>query len=95
MFLRFSREFHLYHINENVYNIRFTYNRINMRRLYQAVEAAHRLEMDVLFRSTFSDRRVNETTPFVPISWTLNEEQMFAVEMILGLLCDPWTSRHG
>ncbi|GKV42430.1 hypothetical protein SLEP1_g49837 [Rubroshorea leprosula] len=89
VYLMFAAEFHLRHRDENLYNVQFTYNRINMRRQYQAVEAAEKLALDFLFPSECPENRVIETTPLVPISSTLNEEQMCSIEMILGCKGGP------
>ncbi|KAM7280885.1 hypothetical protein ACFE04_008019 [Oxalis oulophora] len=83
IYLKFSSDYHFRHLDRYQYNVQFTYNRINTRRLYQAVDAAEKLDIEFLFPSE-SDKRVIETTPLVPISCLLNEEQMCAVEMILG-----------
>lgn len=80
--LKFAKEFYTHHRNDSLYSVGFTYNRINMRRLYQAVRAAENLESDLLFPSQSTKRRVIKT-PFVPFS-SLNEEQMRSVETILG-----------
>ncbi|XVF63076.1 hypothetical protein PTKIN_Ptkin09bG0059800 [Pterospermum kingtungense] len=89
VYLKFALEFHSYHTDENLYNVQFTYNRINMRRQYQAIDAAKRLELNLLFPSESPLSRVIETTPLVPISCTLNEEQMCSIEMILGCKGGP------
>ncbi|XVF28804.1 hypothetical protein REPUB_Repub15cG0063300 [Reevesia pubescens] len=86
--LMFAREFHLCHRDENLYNVQFTYNRINMRRQYQAIDAAEGLELNLLFPESPKSRLI-ETTPLVPISCTLNEEQMCSIEMILGCKGGP------
>ncbi|KAK9292346.1 hypothetical protein L1049_020312 [Liquidambar formosana] len=87
--LKFAKEFHTRHQNGNLYNVRFTYNRVNMRRLYQAVEGVHNLDTDVLFPSESTRRRLIKTTPVVPFTCCLNEEQMHSVEMILGCKGSP------
>lgn len=84
VYLKFSQEFHQYHWDEHLYNIQFTYNRINMRRLYWAVDEAMNLETTILFPSLNPNRRQIQTIRFVPITRVLNEEQIFAVQMILG-----------
>ncbi|XVE81647.1 hypothetical protein DITRI_Ditri15bG0082000 [Diplodiscus trichospermus] len=89
VYLKFAPEFHLYHRDENLYNVQFTYNRINMRRQYQAIDAAKDLELNVLFPSESPKSRLIETTPLVPISCKLNEEQMCSIEMILGCKGGP------
>lgn len=55
-----------------------------MRRLYQAVDAAMGLEATVLFPSSNDRKRLIQTTPLVPTSFVLDEEQICAVEKILG-----------
>lgn len=95
VYLKFDHEFHLYHRDEDLYNVYFTYNRINMRRLYQAVEAAENLGAEFLFPSTSSKRRSIKTTDLVPISGSLNEEQMCSIKMILGCRGAPPYVIHG
>lgn len=95
MYLKFAAEFHLYHRDGNLYNVHFTYNRINMRRLYQAVEAAEELETGFLFPSESFESRLITRTPLVPMSCFLNEEQMFSIEMILGCRGAPPYVIHG
>ncbi|CAK8539192.1 unnamed protein product [Lathyrus sativus] len=94
VYLKFDPEFHYYHRDEDLYNVHFTYNRINMRRLYQAVEAAENLGTESLFPST-SRRRCIKTTNLVPISGSLNEEQMRSIKMILGCRGAPPYVIHG
>ncbi|KAM7257595.1 hypothetical protein ACFE04_013336 [Oxalis oulophora] len=81
--LKFADDFHSHHGDRNLYNVQFTYNRINTRRLYQAVDTAQRLETEFLFPSDCG-KRVIQTNPLVPISPLLNEEQKCSVEKILG-----------
>ncbi|XP_062084560.1 probable RNA helicase SDE3 [Humulus lupulus] len=82
--IKFSEEFHTNHWNGNLYNIWFTYNRLNMRRLYQALHAAADLDTDLLFPSQSTKRRLIKTTPSVQVTSSLNKEQIHSVEMILG-----------
>ncbi|KAF2298530.1 hypothetical protein GH714_023978 [Hevea brasiliensis] len=82
--LRFTKDLHACHQNGNLYNVRFAYNRVNIRRLYQAVEAAENLEPDLLFPSQSTRRRLITTARFVPFTSSLNAEQMHSVQMILG-----------
>ncbi|KAF5738652.1 RNA helicase SDE3 family protein [Tripterygium wilfordii] len=84
VYLKFAPEFHQHHAGINLYNVQFTYNRINTRRLYQAVDAAQGLATEFLFPSDTSERRLIQESPLVPISCTLNEEQMHSTAMILG-----------
>ncbi|KAI4368363.1 hypothetical protein MLD38_016929 [Melastoma candidum] len=84
VYLKFAKEFYLAHLDGNLYNIQFAYNRIITRRLYQAVEAAMRLEETVLFPSRNDRKRLIQTTPLVPTTCILDEEQICAVEKILG-----------
>ncbi|KAK7253147.1 hypothetical protein RIF29_37617 [Crotalaria pallida] len=95
IYLKFDPEFHLCHRDGNLYDVHFTYNRINMRRLYQAVEAAEKLGADFLFPSTSSKRRCIKTNALVPISGTLNVEQTRSIEMILGSKGAPPYLIHG
>nr|GMD66134.1 probable RNA helicase SDE3 [Ipomoea batatas] len=84
VFLKFDQDFHARHRVGNVYNVQFTYNRIGVRRMIQAIEAANSLTKEVLFPSEVYGRRNIPTTPLKPLSCMLNEEQMRAVEKILG-----------
>ncbi|XP_027360164.1 probable RNA helicase SDE3 [Abrus precatorius] len=95
VYLRFDHEFHFCHRDENLYDIHFTYNRINMRRLYQAVEAAENLGTEFLFPSSSSRRRHIKTTDVVPISGSFNNEQMCSIKMILGCKGAPPYVIHG
>ncbi|KAJ1384376.1 P-loop containing nucleoside triphosphate hydrolase [Sesbania bispinosa] len=95
VYLKFDPEFHFYHRDENLYNVHFTYNRINMRRLYQAIEAAENLGTEFLFPSTSSRRRSIKTTALVPISGTYNEQQECSIKMILGCKGAPPYVIHG
>lgn len=94
MYLGFAKEFIWHHTDESLYNVRFTYNRVNMRRLYQAIDSAKGLEMDLLFPSD-SRRRLIKATHMVPISFNLNEEQIFSIKMILGCRGAPPYVIHG
>ncbi|ESQ36377.1 hypothetical protein EUTSA_v10006684mg [Eutrema salsugineum] len=93
--LKFASEFHHRHTTGNVYNVRFTYNRINTRRLYQAVDAAENLDPNFLFPSFNSGKRMIKTKPIVPISPALNAEQICSIEMILGCRGAPPYVIHG
>lgn len=95
VYLKFDPEFHFMHRNENLYDVHFTYNRLNMRREYQAVEAAETLGPDFIFPSKSSRRRHIKTTDLVPISGTFNEEQVCSIKMILGCKGAPPYVIHG
>ncbi|KAK7308013.1 hypothetical protein VNO77_41569 [Canavalia gladiata] len=95
VYLKFDPEFHFDHRDENLYHVHFTYNRINMRRLYQAVEAAENLGTEFLFPSSSSRRRYIKTTALVPISGSFNEEQTCSIKMILGCKGAPPYVIHG
>ncbi|XP_020230053.1 probable RNA helicase SDE3 [Cajanus cajan] len=95
VYLKFDPEFHFFHRDENRYDVHFTYNRLNMRRLYQAVEAADYLGNEFLFPSSFSRKRQIKTTALVPISGTFNEEQICSIKMILGCKGAPPYVIHG
>ncbi|XP_058086867.1 probable RNA helicase SDE3 [Magnolia sinica] len=95
VFLKFADEFHHLHRDTNLYNVRFTYNRVNMKRLYQAVQAAAAgLGMEILFPSHYKKRSI-QTSPIVPLNRNLNEEQMSSVEMIIGCKGAPPYVIHG
>ncbi|KAJ7954859.1 Regulator of nonsense transcripts 1-like [Quillaja saponaria] len=95
VYLKFAPEFHLSHRDGDLYNVYFTYNRLNMRRLYQSIEAGKNLEAEFLFPFESGRRRQIQITPLVPISGTLNEEQMRSIEMILGCKGAPPYVIHG
>ncbi|CAN1285358.1 Probable RNA helicase SDE3 [Linum perenne] len=80
--LRFGKDLHLLHQNGNLYNVSFAYNRVNMRRMYQAVEVATTtLDPDVLFPS---QKRTIQPVEFTSFTKRLNQEQKLCVSMILG-----------
>ncbi|KAF8018002.1 hypothetical protein BT93_H3028 [Corymbia citriodora subsp. variegata] len=82
--LSFKDEFHERHVNKNFYSVHFACNRVNMRRLYQAIEAAERLGNEILFPTASYGRMLIETSPIVPFTSNLNKEQMRCIQMILG-----------
>ncbi|KAI4338664.1 hypothetical protein MLD38_023694 [Melastoma candidum] len=82
LLLKFAKDVHRRHIDSNLYNICFSYNRVNMRRLYQAIEAAETLENGFLFPSTSNARK---SSPFPPLTSGLNEEQKLSIQKILSL----------
>uniref|UniRef100_A0A7N1A7T1 RNA helicase n=1 Tax=Kalanchoe fedtschenkoi TaxID=63787 RepID=A0A7N1A7T1_KALFE len=86
--LSFSREFETCYKNGCPYNVQFSYNRVNVRRLYQAVELAQRLGQDILFPSYKSQRKMIKAS-FKPVTCKLNEEQMHAVGTILACRGSP------
>ncbi|XP_030456741.1 probable RNA helicase SDE3 [Syzygium oleosum] len=89
IYLKFAKDVHVRHRDESLYNVQFSYNRANMRRLYQAVDAAKDLDEAMLFPSNLRRKRRISTTPLVPFSRILNEEQICSVEMILGCKGGP------
>ncbi|KAK3190088.1 hypothetical protein Dsin_029649 [Dipteronia sinensis] len=93
--VKFAPEYHMRNRGGDLYNVQFTYNRVNMKRLYQAVDAAKTLDTELLFPSGFSEVRLIESTPLVPISCNLNEEQMCSIEKILGCKGAPPYLIHG
>ncbi|KAI3770867.1 hypothetical protein L6452_02015 [Arctium lappa] len=93
--LSFHDDLHSYHAEGDRYDVQFEYNRLGMRRLYQAIEAAGKLDTELLFPEFSSNSRCIETSPLVPISCKLNEEQMSSVEMILGCKGGPPYVVHG
>ncbi|KAH6808908.1 P-loop containing nucleoside triphosphate hydrolases superfamily protein [Perilla frutescens var. frutescens] len=93
--LKFDPQFHRCHRESNLYNVQFTYNRTNMRRLYQTVEAAECLERNLLFPSASSKMRPGQYKALTPICSDLNEEQRTAVDMILVRKGGPPYVIHG
>ncbi|XP_020590457.1 probable RNA helicase SDE3 isoform X2 [Phalaenopsis equestris] len=93
--LRFDKNLHQCHRDDHLYTISFTYNRVNMRRLYHTVQAAESLGPEILFPFQSANRRVINTVPFQPLSPSLNREQMHSVEMILGCKGFPPYVIHG
>ncbi|KAK1421680.1 hypothetical protein QVD17_24209 [Tagetes erecta] len=93
--LQFHEELHSFHSEGDRYDVQFEYNRLGMRRLYQALEASGKLDTEFLFPEFSSNERLIETRPLVPISCNLNEEQLSAVEMILGCKGGPPYIVHG
>ncbi|CAN1807994.1 Probable RNA helicase SDE3 [Linum perenne] len=84
VYLQFNPEFHLNHLDGNLYDVKFTYNRINCRRMYQAVDNVKGLEAEFLFPSESHGNRLIKANPLTPISSNINEEQKLSIEMILG-----------
>ncbi|KAE8729102.1 P-loop containing nucleoside triphosphate hydrolases superfamily protein isoform 1 [Hibiscus syriacus] len=82
--LKFADEFHTLHRDRNLYNVHFTYNRVAMRRLYQAIEAAQSLQDNLLFPSESTKRMLVRSAPIVPCTGSLNEEQMHSVDKMLA-----------
>ncbi|XP_043691441.1 probable RNA helicase SDE3 isoform X2 [Telopea speciosissima] len=93
--LSFAHDFHQRHCDSNTYNVRFSYNRMNYRRQYHAVNAAQNLDNVLLFPSQLSKMRVIKTNPMVPLNQNLNEQQMVSVEMIRGCKGAPPYVIHG
>ncbi|CAI9262711.1 unnamed protein product [Lactuca saligna] len=91
----FHDDLHSYHSEGDRYDVQFEYNRLGMRRLYQAIEAAGKLDSDLLFPEFASNQRSIETRRLTPISCNLNEEQTRSVEMILGCRGGPPYIIHG
>ncbi|WVZ55292.1 hypothetical protein U9M48_005971, partial [Paspalum notatum var. saurae] len=83
IFLQFDNQFHLNHRDRNKYHVSFTYNRVNMRRLYKAIHDAEFLGPGVLFPRQSPCRSVR-SWPFKPLNPHINTEQTDAVAKILG-----------
>ncbi|KAF0914587.1 hypothetical protein E2562_030663 [Oryza meyeriana var. granulata] len=83
IFLKFDDQFHLAHRDRNQYDISFTYNRLNMRRLYKAIHEAELLGPDILFPCRSSYGSVKKWL-FKPLNPHINTEQAGAVATILG-----------
>ncbi|KAH0750857.1 hypothetical protein KY290_030089 [Solanum tuberosum] len=85
VFLKFDKEFHDNHVGRNLYNVQFAFNRMGVRRLYQAIEATESLDGEILFPSVISSTRNIQAAVLAPLnSCMLNKEQTSAVEKILG-----------
>lgn len=95
IFLKFNKSLHQHHQDGDLYNVRFTYNRLNMRRLYHAVQAAEKLGPQLLFPSQLPRRRAIRTTMLNPLNQNLNREQARSVEKILGCKGAPPYVIHG
>jgi len=93
--LKFDKSLHLRHRDDDLYNVSFTYNRMNMRRLYHAVQAAENLGSELLFPSQSATRRAIRTTMLNPLNRNLNREQARSVEKILGCKGAPPYVIHG
>lgn len=93
--LSFHDDLHSYHSEGDRYDVQFEYNRLIMRRIYQAIHAAGNLDTEFLFPEFSLKERYIETCPLVPISCNLNEEQLSSVEMILGCKGGPPYVVHG
>uniref|UniRef100_A0A0D9VPT7 RNA helicase n=1 Tax=Leersia perrieri TaxID=77586 RepID=A0A0D9VPT7_9ORYZ len=83
IFLKFDNQFHLAHCDRNQYDVSFTYNRLNMRRLYKSIHDAEFLGPDILFPCRSSTGSVKKWS-FKPLNPHINTEQASAVATILG-----------
>ncbi|KAK9054834.1 hypothetical protein SSX86_025913 [Deinandra increscens subsp. villosa] len=93
--ISFHEDLISYHSEGDRYDVQFEYNRLSMKRMYQALEASGKLDTEFLFPEFSSNVRSIETCPLVPISCKLNEEQLSSVEMILGCKGGPPYIVHG
>ncbi|KAM7261719.1 hypothetical protein ACFE04_020796 [Oxalis oulophora] len=93
--LTFTEEFHISHMNRNLYDVQFAYSRVNMRRLYHVVYATTNVEAHLLFPTRLTKRRLLKPTPFVPFTCNLNKEQRHCVEMILDCHGAPTFAIYG
>ena len=86
IYVKFDHKFEQGHKDGNLYDIRFSYNRTNIRRLYQAVEAAEKyLKIEFLFPGESPRRRCIQTNTLVPVyDENFDEEQMNCIQKILG-----------
>ncbi|AQL09697.1 putative RNA helicase SDE3 [Zea mays] len=83
IFLKFDHQFHMNHRERNQYHVSFTYNRVNMRRLYKSIDDAKYLGPGILFPHK-SPYRVLKRLPFKPLDPYINTEQADAVASILA-----------
>ncbi|KAL3516225.1 hypothetical protein ACH5RR_023127 [Cinchona calisaya] len=91
--LNFGKDFHVQHQPRSLYNIWFTFNRVNLRRLHQAVESAQNLDIDFLFPSLLTELSY-KGIPIIPFT-TLNQQQLQAVDMIFSSEGAPPYVIHG
>ncbi|CAI0465898.1 unnamed protein product [Linum tenue] len=95
VYLQFNPQFHLSHLDGNLYDVHFTYNRVNIRRQYQAIDSARDLETEFLFPSEALEHRLIQPQSLIPIARNINEEQKSSIEMILGCTGGPPYVIHG
>lgn len=97
--MKFDKSVHLRHRDVDRYNVRFTYNRLNMRRLYKAINSVDKLRgglgQQLLFPCQANSQRVMRRPSFTPFNTTLNQEQCDSVAMILGCKGTPPYVIHG
>lgn len=93
--LQFDKNVHLGYMSRNLYNVQFNYNRVNMRKLYQAIEATEQLDPDFLFPADSAYMKRIKPTQLGPLSDMLNEEQKLAIKMIIGCRGGPPYIIHG
>ncbi|KAG9451958.1 hypothetical protein H6P81_004862 [Aristolochia fimbriata] len=93
VFLKFADEFHQSHQDSELYDVSFKFNRVNLRRCYQALKLAEaELTKQFLFPS---EQRFIDVTPVKPLNHSLNEEQLSSVERILACKGAPPYVIHG
>ncbi|XP_039120023.1 probable RNA helicase SDE3 [Dioscorea cayenensis subsp. rotundata] len=95
IFLKFNKELHLRHHDDCLYNVSFSYNRVNLRRMYQAVYAAEKLGPELLFPAESSQKRIMKSCKLQPFNPDINKEQASCVKMILGCRGTPPYVIHG
>ena len=93
--MKFDKELHDHHHSTNLYNVSYARKRINIRRLYHAINAAENLGAEILFPSKPSLRREIKAPLFLPLNPDINKEQGRAVELILGCKGGPPYVIHG
>ncbi|XP_068634205.1 probable RNA helicase SDE3 [Aristolochia californica] len=93
VFLKFADEFQQSHHDNELYDVTFKFNRVNLRRCYQAVETA-KAELPFEFLLPL-DPRLIDVTPVVPLNCSLNGEQLSSVEKILACKGAPPYVIHG
>lgn len=95
VYLQFDKNIHLGYMSRNLYNVQFNYNRVNMRKLYQALEATEQLDPEFLFPSNSGYIRRIKPAQLGPLSDMLNEEQRLAIRKIIGCRGGPPYIIHG
>ncbi|KAL6185759.1 hypothetical protein ACLB2K_041886 [Fragaria x ananassa] len=100
VYLRFADEFHANHRDGNLYHVQFTYNRVSVRRLYQATDAAAELDTGsddpwLQRRTTLCDswsswhRQDNDISGSSPPTLQKESKSLISRTYCLGFLSNP------
>jgi predicted ATP-dependent serine protease len=85
--LKFHPSFHGAYVQGRKVNVRFTFNRVTIRREHEAITESAKLPREILFPATSDGVRVNPSSKpskFKPVNKELNEQQLGAVQEILN-----------